>query len=133
MAVSTMFGTGKKCTIWLFGFSRSTGNRFAMQHVRRKCDKYCIFLWEFFSFNEKVPSPLHYVAFFSKYFNLYLPWCFQLILISRKYTALLKESRNCYKKDPSPKYFLKVTKGIECLHQIAADKLRFLDSDSAQA
>ena len=29
MAVCTMFGTGKKCAIWDFGFSRSPGNKYA--------------------------------------------------------------------------------------------------------
>ena len=35
MAVSTMFGTAKKFTIWHFGFSRSPGNRFARQYMRQ--------------------------------------------------------------------------------------------------
>ena len=48
-----------------------------------KCDEYCKFLWELvsFSFYEKVPSSFDPVVFFfSKYFYLNSPWCFQLIL-----------------------------------------------------
>ena len=29
IVVSTMFDTGKKCTVWHYGLSRSPGNKFA--------------------------------------------------------------------------------------------------------
>ena len=42
------------------------------------CDEYCMFLSEIL---KKFLSPS--VAFFSKYFYLNSPWCFQMILISQ--------------------------------------------------
>ena len=87
MAVSTMFGTGKNIQFGSLVFLEVQEINLRGNMWGSKCDEYCIFLWEFFSFYEKVPSPLDHVAFFSKYFYLNLPWCFQLILISQQYAA----------------------------------------------
>ena len=99
-----------------------------------KCDEYWIFLWEFFSFYEKDPSPLDHVAFFSKYFYLNLPWYFQLILISQLICSFTKRVQKiAIKRDSSPKHVLEVIKGIEHLQQNASDKLHFSDPESEQA
>ena len=70
MAVSTMFGTEKKYTIWHFGLSRSPGSKFARQCEAVNLMNIVYFYKIFFSFYEKVPSPLDHIALFSKYFYL---------------------------------------------------------------
>ena len=69
MGVS-MFGTGKK-TIWDLGFSGSSGKKFLSPFESKY--KYCLFLYRFFSFYQKVPSGLDHACFFSKYFTTLHP------------------------------------------------------------
>ena len=63
MGVSTMFGTGKK-TIWHLGLSRSPGSK--LLRLFESKYQYYIFLYEIFSFCEKVPSTLDHGGFFRK-------------------------------------------------------------------
>ena len=65
MGVSTMFSTGKKNNL-AFGYSKSPGNKFLRPFECKY--EYCIFLYELFSFYEKVPSTLDHACFSSKYF-----------------------------------------------------------------
>ena len=44
MAVSTMFDSGKKYTVWYYGLSRSPGNNLQVNMRGSKCDEYYIFL-----------------------------------------------------------------------------------------
>ena len=99
----------KKYAIWHFGFSRSAGNKYASMHEAVNVMNILYFYEIFFSFYEKVPSPLDHVALFSKYFYLNLPWCFQLILISQEFAALLKESFENYQKNVCSGVYLQET------------------------
>ena len=59
----------KEYTIWHFGLSRSPGKKLRGNMRCSKCDEYCIFSRQLFSFYEKVPSPLDPVAFFRNIFT----------------------------------------------------------------
>ena len=50
---------------WHLGLSKSPGNKFLRPSECKY--EYCIFLYEFFSFYEKVPSGYDHACFFSKY------------------------------------------------------------------
>ena len=53
--------------IWHLGLSKSPGNKFLRPFENKY--KYCIFLYELFSFYEIVPSAFDHAGFFLKYFT----------------------------------------------------------------
>ena len=91
-----------------------------------------VYFYKIFLFYKNVISRIHPVAFFRSIF-ISTPVIFLTHLYKSVICSFNKRcSKIVIKRNSSAKFFLKVTKGIECLQQNALDKLRFSDPDSEQ-